>query len=112
MLGDFYFANGDLDKATAEYASLYSDHPRDMQVKRNYIQLLILKNQLQEATKLNDELVKDQSARRRCADLSRPDMLRQNDASGAVDALQQASRMIPATPWLIITWTCLRHAAQ
>jgi len=35
----FYFANGDLDKATAEYASLYSDHPKNAQVKRNYIQL-------------------------------------------------------------------------
>ena len=45
MLGDFYFASGDLDKATAEYASLYKDHPKDLQVKKNYVQLLILKNQ-------------------------------------------------------------------
>ncbi|MFZ0419603.1 MAG: tetratricopeptide repeat protein, partial [Candidatus Sulfotelmatobacter sp.] len=37
LLGDFYFANGDLDKATAEYASLYSDHPKNALVKRNYI---------------------------------------------------------------------------
>ena len=90
MLGDFYFANGDLDKATAEYASLYSDHPRDIQVKRNYVQLLILKNQLPEATKLNNELLKtnphdvDALIYRAQVDL------RQSDASGAVDALQQA----------------------
>ena len=44
MLGDYYFANGDLDKADVEYASLYHDHPRDVQVKKNYIQILILKN--------------------------------------------------------------------
>ncbi|MGB8579331.1 MAG: tetratricopeptide repeat protein [Candidatus Sulfotelmatobacter sp.] len=90
MLGDFYFANGDLDKATAEYASLYSDHPRDMQVKRNYVQLLILKNQLPEATKLNNELLKtnphDVDALIYRAQID----LRQSDASGAVDALQQA----------------------
>jgi tetratricopeptide (TPR) repeat protein len=90
MLGDFYFANGDLDKATAEYASLYSDHSRDMQVKRNYVQLLILKNQLPEATKLNNELLKtnphDVDALIYRAQID----LRQSDASGAVDALQHA----------------------
>src|SRR5262249_53766398 len=46
MLGDFYFATGDVDKATAEYASLYRDHSSDPLVKNNYIQLLILKNRL------------------------------------------------------------------
>ena len=35
MLGDFYFANNQLDKATAEYAALYRDHSKDMQVKKN-----------------------------------------------------------------------------
>jgi len=58
MLGDFYFANNQLDKAMAEYAALYQDHAKDMQVKKNYIQLLILKDRLDEARKLNDEVVK------------------------------------------------------
>src|ERR1700683_3641861 len=58
MLGDFYFASGDLDKATTEYASLYSDHPRNLKVKKNYIQLLILKDRLDEAAKLNNEVLK------------------------------------------------------
>ena len=58
MLGDFYFANNQLDKATAEYASLYRDHARDMTVKKNYIQLLILKGRFDDARKLNDEIVK------------------------------------------------------
>jgi tetratricopeptide (TPR) repeat protein len=58
MLGDFYFATGDLDKATAEYGLLFNDHPKDVQVKKNYVQLLILKNRLDEANKLNDELLK------------------------------------------------------
>jgi tetratricopeptide (TPR) repeat protein len=57
MLGDFYFATGDLDKATAEYGSVYHDHPKDLQVEKNYIQLLILKNRLDEATKLNDAIL-------------------------------------------------------
>ena len=43
MLGDFYFSNNQLDKATEEYGELYRDHPKDLVVKKNYIQLLILK---------------------------------------------------------------------
>ncbi len=58
MLGDFYFSNNQLDKATAEYAALYRDHAKDMVVKKNYIQLLILKDRLGDARKLNDEVVK------------------------------------------------------
>jgi tetratricopeptide (TPR) repeat protein len=58
MLGDFYFANNQLDKAIAEYAVLYQNHAKDMVVKKNYIQLLILKDRLDDARKLNDEVVK------------------------------------------------------
>jgi tetratricopeptide (TPR) repeat protein len=58
MLGNFYFGNNQFDKATTEYASLYQDHPKDMVVKKNYIQLLILTNKIDQARKLNDEVVK------------------------------------------------------
>ena len=58
LLGDFYFTTGDLDKATAEYGALYQEHPKDTQVKKNYIELLIQKNRFDEARKLNDELLK------------------------------------------------------
>jgi tetratricopeptide (TPR) repeat protein len=57
MLGDFYYANNQLDKAADEYAGLYRDHAKDMVVKKNYIQLLILKDRLDEARKLNDEVL-------------------------------------------------------
>ncbi|MFZ0815105.1 MAG: tetratricopeptide repeat protein [Candidatus Sulfotelmatobacter sp.] len=90
MLGDFYFASGDLDKATAEYASLYSDHPRNLKVKKNYIQLLILKNRLEEATKLNNEVLKSNPNEVDALVYRGQILLRQNDANGAVDALQQA----------------------
>ncbi|MGO9085999.1 MAG: tetratricopeptide repeat protein [Candidatus Sulfotelmatobacter sp.] len=58
MLGDFYFATGDLDKATAEYSALYVSHPKDPLVTKNYVQLLILKNRLDEARNLNDAALK------------------------------------------------------
>jgi len=58
MLGDYYFASGDLDKALNEYEAIHKDHPRDIQTKKNYIQLLILKNRLDEARQLNDGILK------------------------------------------------------
>ena len=95
MLGDFYFATGDLDKATAEYGSLFNDHPRDMQVKKNYIQLLILKNRLDEATKLNDPIL--QASPRDVDSLVYRGQiqLRQGNAGGAVESLQDALRNDP-----------------
>jgi tetratricopeptide (TPR) repeat protein len=89
LLGDFY-ANDDLDKATAEYALLYSAHPKDIQVKRNYIQLLILKNRLDEAAKLNDELLKANAHDVDALVYRGQIQLRRSDAAGAVEALQQA----------------------
>jgi tetratricopeptide (TPR) repeat protein len=90
MLGDFYYANGELDKATTEYTSLYHDHPKDLQVKKNYVQLLILKNRLDEATKLNDEILKSNPHDTEGLVYRGQVQLRQNDGRGAVDSLQQA----------------------
>ena len=90
MLGDFYFANGELDQATAEYSSLYSEHAKDPQVKKNYVQLLILKNRLDEATKLNDEVLKATPKDGDALDYRGQIQLRQGDAAGAVDSLQRA----------------------
>jgi tetratricopeptide (TPR) repeat protein len=90
MLGDFYFATGNLDKATAEYSSLYSDHPKDLQVKKNYIQLLILKERLDEATKLTNEVLKANPHDVDALVYRAQVQIRQNDAGAAVDSLQQA----------------------
>jgi tetratricopeptide (TPR) repeat protein len=90
ILGDYYYASGDLDKATEEYGWLYSDHPKDLVVKRNYIQLLILKNQLDLATKLNDEVLKANPHDVDALVYRGQIRLRKADAEGAVDALQQA----------------------
>jgi tetratricopeptide (TPR) repeat protein len=89
MLGDFYFANGDLDRATAEYGALNHDHPRDLQVKKNYVQLLILKNRLDEASKLNDEILKV-NPREADALVYRGEIqLQRGDTAGAIDSLQK-----------------------
>jgi cellulose synthase operon protein C len=59
MLGDFYFAVADYDNAVKEYGELNRDHPNDGVVTKNYVQLLIIKNRLEEARKLNDAALKN-----------------------------------------------------
>jgi Flp pilus assembly protein TadD len=58
LLGDFYLATNQTDRALSEYASLYRDHPDDLAVQKNYIQVLIIRGQLQEAAKLDENLLK------------------------------------------------------
>src|SRR5579863_2760156 len=96
MLGDFYFANGELDKATEEYGSLYESHPKDLQVKKNYVQLLILKSRMDEATKLNNEILKANPHEADALVYRGQIQLRQGDAAGAVDSLQAAVKNDPA----------------
>jgi cellulose synthase operon protein C len=95
MLGDFYYAIGDLDKATAEFGSLRNDHPKDIRVKKNYIQLLILKNRLDEAGKLNDEILKTNTHDVDALVYKGQIQLRQGDNNGAVDSLQTALKNDP-----------------
>jgi cellulose synthase operon protein C len=90
MLGDYYFAIGDLDKAVAEYGALYSDHPKDILAKKNYIQLLILKNRVDEAATLNNEILKSTPHDVDTLVFKGEIQLRQNDAAGAVESLQSA----------------------
>jgi cellulose synthase operon protein C len=90
MLGDFYYATGDLDKAVAEYASLYHDHSSDVLVKKNYVELLILKNSLEEADKLNNEILKSAPADVDALVYKGQLELRRKNTGAAIDALQQA----------------------
>ena len=95
MLGDFYFAVGDLDKAVDEYSSLYNSHSKDLLTKKNYIQLLILKNRLDEATKLNNEILKSTPHDVEALVYKGEIHLHQGDSAGAVDSLQSALKNDP-----------------
>src|SRR5215470_16347030 len=95
MLGDFYFATGDIDKATAEYGDIYKDHPKDIQGKKNYIQLLILKNRLDEAAKLNDEILKGNAHDNEALIYRGQIAIRNGHTQDAIDALQSAVKADP-----------------
>ena len=90
MLGDYYYAVGDLEKAVAEFATLYDEHPKDVRVKKNYIQLLIVKNQLDKANKLNNEILKSNAHDVDALIAKGQIQIAQGDVAGAVESLQGA----------------------
>lgn len=58
MLGDYYFSRGDLAKALEEFATVSSQHPGDLGIRKIYIQLLLLNQKPDEANRLNEEILK------------------------------------------------------
>jgi tetratricopeptide (TPR) repeat protein len=57
-LSNFYYVTGDLDKSVAEYHALLMERPKDMEVKKKYIELLIQAKRYDEARSLDDEILK------------------------------------------------------
>jgi tetratricopeptide (TPR) repeat protein len=95
LLGDFYLGMGDLGDATNEYRTLYQEHPKDLQVKKNFTDLLIHTNRFEQASAVDDEILQ--------ADPSDSDgliyrgqiCLRSGDASAAVSTLQTVIKNDP-----------------
>lgn len=96
MLGDYYFANGQIDKAIAEYTTLYRDHPKDVTVKKNYIQLLILKDRLEEARTLNDQVLKASAEDSDALVYKGQIEIRSGKPSDAINTLQNVLKNEPA----------------
>src|ERR1019366_2026797 len=92
------FANNQLDKATTEYAALYQDHSKDMVVKKNYVQLLILKDRLDDARKLNGEIVKAKPDAPDAQIYKGEIEIRSGKASDAVNTLQAVLKTDPDKP--------------
>ena len=116
MLGDFYFATGDLAKAATEYDQLNRDHPGDWQVKKNYTQLLILTNRLDEGRKADDEILKAYPNDSDALIFRGQIQVRQGDAKGAITTLQTVIKNDPDNPTahyhLGVAYGQLGHAEQ
>jgi cellulose synthase operon protein C len=61
LLADYYVGISDSANAIKEMAVLVKKHPRDWQLKRDYVQQLILADKLDEASDLTDELMRIQA---------------------------------------------------
>src|SRR5262249_38921946 len=58
ILGDFYLAQGDIPKATAEFATLYSTYPKDAGVAKTYAAILLLQNRVDDALSVDNAMLK------------------------------------------------------
>ena len=95
MLGNFYLQTNQIDKALAEYTTLSQGHPRDPVVRRNYTKLLIMKDRLDEARKLNDQLLKAQPSDIDGQIYKGEIEIRSGKASDAVNTLQGVLKVDP-----------------
>ena len=95
VLGDYYVNTGEYDKATAEFAALCKLHPTDLSLREDYIDLLLRQNKNEEATRLNDEILKS-NPKDIIAQMLRGRILNQNGQfKEAIDILQSALKEMP-----------------
>jgi tetratricopeptide (TPR) repeat protein len=59
LLGYFYLARGENAKALAEFESLCTEHPRDLDSREERVQLLILNHRVEDAAGLNNKILKE-----------------------------------------------------
>jgi tetratricopeptide (TPR) repeat protein len=95
MLGDTYLARGDIAKAIAEFGALAAKYPNDLQVRRTYIQLLIMNNRLDEAEKLTADVLKKSSQDAEALVLKGQIQVKQKKTDEAITTLQSAIKLSP-----------------
>jgi len=95
LLGNYYIASNQFDKALAEFSSLYQDHSKDPVVKKNYIQLLIMRDRLDDARKLDDEILKAAPADPDASIYKAEIEIRSGKSSNAIDTLQNVLKNDP-----------------
>jgi tetratricopeptide (TPR) repeat protein len=95
IVGEYFLAQGETQKAADEYASLHADYPKDLQITKIYTGILITLKRLDEATKLNDAILKS-SPKDIDAMVIRGDILtREGKPADAVPILQAAVKAAP-----------------
>lgn len=95
MLGDFYIGQRQMDKASAEFASLHSEHPQDVGVSKAYAQLLIDTNKLDDASRITDDLLKNAPGDGEALILHGEILNKEGKGADAVAPLEKAVKAAP-----------------
>ena len=94
-LSNFYYVTGDLDKSVAEYHALFLERPKDLVVRKKYIELLLQAKRYDEARSLNDEILKA-NPKDDDALVNRSQMqINSGDVSNAEQTLQAVVKDVP-----------------
>jgi tetratricopeptide (TPR) repeat protein len=95
MLGDYYLARGENDKALAEFSALSTEHPNDLGVQKTLTQLLISNHRIDEADKLDDRILKKGAQDADALILKGQIQLQQKKVGESIQSLQQAVKYAP-----------------
>jgi len=95
MLGDFYLARGENSKALDEFAASSVQHPNDIQLRKTYIQLLILNDRIDDAAQLNAEILKKTPQDPAAQILQGQILLHQKKVDEALTSFQQGLKGAP-----------------
>lgn len=95
VLGDYFVSAGELDKATAEFAALMKEHPKDLNLQEDYIDLLLRQNKLEEARKLDNQILRDSPSDTGALILHGRMQLADGQFSDAANTLQTALKNAP-----------------
>jgi tetratricopeptide (TPR) repeat protein len=95
MLGDFYLTRGDSAKALKEFAATSVQHPNDAQLRKTYIQLLVLNDRIDDAAQMNGEILKKSPQDPDALILQGQILLRQKKVDDALTSFQQGLKNAP-----------------
>lgn len=94
-LSNFYFTTGNLDKAVSVYNALYQERPKDLTVKKKYIQLLIQTKHYEQAQQLDAEILKVNSGDSDALVYRSQMQINQGDVNDAAQTLQTVVNNAP-----------------
>ena len=95
LLGDYYISQGNSSQALSEFGMLSARYPKDLPVRKTYIQLLILNHRIDEAGQLNDNILAGSPQDPESLILRGEIQVLQNHLDEGVLTFQQALRLDP-----------------
>lgn len=98
MLGDYFLSHGESAKALSEFAGLSAQHPNDVIVRKTYIQLLVSNQKIDEASQLNEEILKKAPHDADALILKAQIQLQQKRTDESIQSLRQALKYTPENP--------------
>ncbi len=95
ILADFFVATNQLTKARSEFASLVSQHPKNLDLQKAYLRVLIQTKDYATAQSVAAKLMKEDSGDPEVVALNGIVLLSKGDADDAVNALQSGAKNYP-----------------
>jgi tetratricopeptide (TPR) repeat protein len=97
LLGDYYMTQGNSAAALNEFGALSTRYQKDLQVRKTYIQLLIINHRLDDAVQLNDAILASTPQDAESLILRGQIQIQQNHFEESILTLRQALKLDPGS---------------